>query len=99
MPFDQLHLVYGASQDKNASSILSLFPEKTNIHLCVFRNNRSLKEADLFALKQSDQRVLSVSENVNVRLEKLMQEASPQDLILVSGSFFLLADVDLDLFN
>ncbi|MEY3843852.1 MAG: hypothetical protein RL293_274 [Bacteroidota bacterium] len=99
LTFDTLHLIYGAAKDKNVSSILSLFPEKTNIHLCEFRNNRSLKEEDLLALKQSDPRILSVSRNVNLCVKKLQQEASKHDLILVSGSFFLLADVDLDLFK
>ncbi|MEY3835777.1 MAG: hypothetical protein RI989_1205, partial [Bacteroidota bacterium] len=40
-----------------------------------------------------------VSRNVNLCVKKLQQEASKHDLILVSGSFFLLADVDLDLFK
>ena len=97
--FDQLHIVYGASQDKNVTSILSLFPDNTNIHLCEFRNNRSLKEADLFALKLSDPRILSVSKSVNSIVKKLIQEVSAQDLILVTGSFFLLADVDLATFK
>jgi dihydrofolate synthase/folylpolyglutamate synthase len=99
LTFDTLHLIYGAAKDKNVSSILSLFPEKTNIHLCEFRNNRSLKEEDLLVLKQSDPRILSVSRNVNLCVKKLQQEVSKHDLILVSGSFFLLADVDLDLFK
>jgi dihydrofolate synthase/folylpolyglutamate synthase len=97
--FDQLHIVYGASQDKNVTSILSLFPDNTNIHLCEFRNNRSLKEADLFVLKLSDPRILSVSKSVNSIVKKLIQEVSAQDLILVTGSFFLLADVDLATFK
>jgi dihydrofolate synthase/folylpolyglutamate synthase len=99
MNFDTLHLIYGAAQDKNVPSILSLFPEKTNIHLCEFRNNRSLKQEDLLALKQSDQRILSISKNANATVKKLKQEVSTQDLILITGSFFLLADVDLDMFQ
>jgi dihydrofolate synthase/folylpolyglutamate synthase len=97
--FDQLHIVYGASQDKNVTSILSLFPDNTNIHLCEFRNNRSLKEADIFALQLSDPRILTVSKSVNSIVKKLIQEVSAQDLILVTGSFFLLADVDLATFK
>jgi len=99
MNFDNLHLIYGAVQDKNVSSIMSLFPAKTNIHLCEFRNNRSLKQEDLLALKQSDQRILSISYNVNATVKKLKKEVSTQDLILITGSFFLLADVDLDMFQ
>jgi dihydrofolate synthase/folylpolyglutamate synthase len=97
--FENLHVVYGASQDKNAGSILSLFPQETIIHLCEFRNNRSLKTTDLTRLKQSDKRILSVSNDVNSIVKKLISEVSNQDLILVTGSFFLLADIDLDLFN
>ncbi|MFM1946532.1 MAG: hypothetical protein RL207_815 [Bacteroidota bacterium] len=97
--FENLHIVYGASQDKNVGSILSLFPKETTIHLCEFRNNRSLKTPDLARLKQSDPRILSVSNDVNATVKKLMSEVSNQDLILITGSFFLLADIDLDLFN
>ena len=97
--FDQLHIVYGASQDKNVTSILSLFPEEALIHLCEFRNNRSLKVVDLVTLKNSDPRISSVSNNVNATVKKLMLEVPKQDLILVTGSFFLLADIDLAAFK
>jgi dihydrofolate synthase/folylpolyglutamate synthase len=97
--FDQLHIVYGASQDKNVMSILSLFPDEALIHLCEFRNNRSLKKDDLLTLQKSDPRISSVSNNVNSTLKKLMLEVPKQDLILVTGSFFLLADVDLAAFK
>jgi dihydrofolate synthase/folylpolyglutamate synthase len=97
--FDQLHIVYGASQDKNVMSILSLFTDEALIHLCEFRNNRSLKKDDLLTLQKSDPRISSVSNNVNSTLKKLMLEVPKQDLILVTGSFFLLADVDLAAFK
>lgn len=97
--FDQLHIVYGASQDKNVTSILSLFPEEALIHLCEFRNNRSLKKDDLLNLQKFDPRISSVSNTVNDTVKKLMLEVSKQDLILITGSFFLLADVDLAAFK
>lgn len=92
--FDKLHIVYGASQDKNVLEILALFPEKATIHLCEFKNNRSFKKEVLLDLMQSDQRIKSVSINVNKCMKELMEKASNKDLILVTGSFFLLADVD-----
>jgi len=97
--FDKLHILYGASQDKNVSEILSLFPEKSSIHLCEFENNRSLKKEVLQELMQSDQRIQSVSTNVNSRIKELLEKVSNKDLILVTGSFFLLADVDKTAFN
>lgn len=92
--FDELHIVYGASQDKNVLEILALFPEKANIHLCEFKNNRSVKKEVLLDLMQSDPRILSVTKNVNKCVQELMEKASNKDLILVTGSFFLLADID-----
>jgi dihydrofolate synthase/folylpolyglutamate synthase len=97
--FDNLHIIYGASQDKNAPEILSLFPKKTTIHLCAFQNNRSLKKEVLQELMHSDQRIQSISTNVNSRLKELMKIVSTKDLILVTGSFFLLADLDKTVFN
>ena len=98
-PFNKLHIVYGASQDKNVPEILSLFPGKAAIHLCEFQNNRSLKKEALDDLMQSDKRILSVSVNVNLRVKELMEKVSNKDIILVTGSFFLLADVDKTAFN
>jgi dihydrofolate synthase/folylpolyglutamate synthase len=97
--FDKLHIVYGASQDKNVPEILSLFPEKATIHLCAFQNNRSLKKEVLQELMHSNQRIQSISTNVNSRLKELLEKVSNKDLILVTGSFFLLADVDKTTFN
>jgi dihydrofolate synthase/folylpolyglutamate synthase len=97
--FDKLHIVYGASQDKNVSDILTLLPEKANIHLCEFKNNRSVKKEVLLDLMQSDPRILSVTKNVNNCVKELMETASNKDLILVTGSFFLLADVDKTAFH
>jgi dihydrofolate synthase/folylpolyglutamate synthase len=97
--FDKLHIVYGASQDKNVADILSLLPEKAAIHLCEFQNNRSVKKEALLELMYSDKRILSVSTNVNSLVKKMIEMVSHKDLILVTGSFFLLADVDKTAFN
>ena len=97
--FDKLHIVYGASQDKNVAYILSLLPEKAAIHLCEFQNNRSVKKEALLELMYSDKRILSVSTNVNSLVKKMIEMVSHKDLILVTGSFFLLADVDKTAFN
>lgn len=97
--YGELQLIYGASQDKNIREILDLFPDKVQIHLCSFGNERSFSLAQLEALKLVDKRICSINSNVNSILSKLIAEAAEEDLILVTGSFFLLSDLNLQLFN
>jgi dihydrofolate synthase/folylpolyglutamate synthase len=97
--FNNLHIIYGASQDKNVPEILSLLPSKAMIYLSEFRNNRSLTLAELMEIKTKDSRVQSVSSDVNKLLKSLENAVSPQDLILVTGSFFLLSDLGQSIIN
>lgn len=97
--YKKLHIIYGASKDKNLSEIIALFPENAEIHLCAFTNERSVSIPELEAYSVLDQRICSIHQNVNSILSKLMAEAAENDLILVTGSFFLLSDIDLEIFN
>ena len=99
MQFDKLHIIYGASQDKNVIEILSLLPPQAMIYLSEFRNNRSLTLAELTDIKAKDSRVQSVTSDVNKLLTSLQSSVSPNDLILVTGSFFLLSDLDQTIIN
>jgi dihydrofolate synthase/folylpolyglutamate synthase len=91
--FEQLHIIYGASQDKNVEEIVGVFPEDAQIYLVTFSNNRSMEEQQLKEFMKKDARIQSVSTNVNTLLESLRSSVSPKDFILVTGSFFLLSDL------
>jgi len=97
--FEKLHIIYGASQDKDVNEILSLIPKQALIYLSEFQNNRSLKLAQLTEIKAKDSRVQSVSSDVNKLLTSLQSSISTKDLILVTGSFFLLSDLDQTIIN
>jgi len=99
LSFGKLHLIYGAAQDKNVKEILSLFPENAQIHLCEFKNNRSLSLTQLLEILKSDARVASVSTDLNELLLDIRNKADENDLVLVTGSFFLLSDIDLTRIN
>ena len=91
--FEQIHIIYGASQDKNVEEIVGVFPEDAQIYLVTFSNNRSMEEQQLKEFMKKDARIQSVSTNVNTLLESLRSSVSPKDFILVTGSFFLLSDL------
>lgn len=99
IPRQQLHIIYGASNDKNAVEIIGLFPETANIHLCTFSNERSASTSQLESIKKTILRKCSVHRDVNVLLKQLLSETKKKDVILVTGSFFLLSDVNVEIFK
>jgi dihydrofolate synthase/folylpolyglutamate synthase len=93
LTFECLHVIYGAAQDKNVTEIFSVFPDQARLHLVEFSNNRSMKMEQWFEFMKCDERIQSVSSDVNSVLESLKKTVSTEDLILVTGSFFLLSDL------
>lgn len=87
-----LFILYGASADKNVEEIISQFPNDAIIHLCKFTNERSMGIEELKQLKNKDKRIDKVFENVNEAITGIKSKITVQDVLLVTGSFFLIAD-------
>ncbi len=99
LPEGNLHVVYGCSQDKDANYILSLFPENCKLYLSSFSNNRSRTQKELAQIEQNDQRVRGLFSDVNEAIIAVMETISEKDILLVTGSFFLIADIKEDVCN
>jgi dihydrofolate synthase/folylpolyglutamate synthase len=88
----KLHIIYGASSDKDSISICKTFPKDATVSFCVFENSRSLNEEQLSEL--------AIKLNLNAMIFKNIKEANryhqshaePEDTVLIFGSFFLLSD-------
>jgi len=98
-PKGMLHIIYGCSQDKNILEILSLFPQNCSLHLCAFSNSRSKTLEELKIIQQSDARIAAVHQNVNNAVKQIMLLLEENDILLVTGSFFLISDLDQDVCN
>ncbi|MBM3186999.1 MAG: bifunctional folylpolyglutamate synthase/dihydrofolate synthase [Bacteroidetes bacterium] len=92
----QLFILYGASADKNVEKIISQFPNDAIIHLCKFTNERSMCFEELKRLKTKDKRIDKVFENVNKAIAEIKLIMTGNDSLLVTGSFFLIADVEMN---
>lgn len=89
----QLHILYGASSDKNCEDILTLFPEKAKIHCCTFTNPRSKTLEQFEALKSEFPRIQTIFPDVNKAIEQIKSQLHEDDALWVTGSFFLLSDI------
>lgn len=93
--YTRLHLIIGFVKDKDIESILALLPVNADYYFTKAQLPRALNEkilADLAAvhgLKGKD------FANVNAALSEAITHADKEDLVLICGSIFLVAEVNL----
>lgn len=91
--FKQLHIVFGAVNDKDLDSVLPLFPKNATYYFCKPDVPRGL-ETDI--LKEKAREFWLIGEtysSVKNALENAQKNASEKDLIFVGGSTFVVAEV------
>lgn len=92
--FAQLHLVIGVVKDKDVSTLLGLLPRNATYYFTQASIPRALPAEALAEAAGREGLKGSVWPNVNAALTAAWKEAGTNDLILVCGSIFLLAEVD-----
>lgn len=91
--FNKLHIIFGVVKDKEVTKVLQQLPKDAFYYFTQAHIPRALdapqlqEEAKEFELKGM------VYENVNLALENALQKADKDDLIIVCGSIFLVAEV------
>lgn len=85
--------ILGSSQDKPILDLLHLIPKHAELYLCAFKNERSMKISDLKMIKEQIPQVKKVFEEVNEALREVLRLSNKEDLIVITGSFFLIADL------
>jgi dihydrofolate synthase/folylpolyglutamate synthase len=94
LKFKDLHIVLGMVKDKDISDVLALLPKRATYYFCQARIPRAL-EAALLAEKAQGQGLRGeVIQDVNEAKAKALKNASPDDLIFIGGSTFVVAEID-----
>ena len=92
-PYGHLHWVFGAVNDKDLSGVLALLPKTASYYFCKADIPRALdveilvKEASTFSLRGN------VYPSVMAAYQAARHEAKADDLVLVGGSTFVVAEV------
>ena len=93
-----MFLILGVNIVLTASKILSLLPKHANYYFTKADIPRALAEEDL-KLKAADYELMGLPfKNVNTAIKSALNKAKTDDLILVCGSIFLIAEVDASQF-
>ena len=89
----RIHLIYGAARDKAIDEVAStLFPCADRVILTRSAVARSASPQTLLAITDHHHEHISLSRNVDDAIEQARAAASAEDLIVVTGSIFLVGE-------
>lgn len=91
--YDKLHIVIGMVSDKDVSSILSILPKEACYYFCKASIPRAMDEHLLAEKAKTAGLSGNIYSTVIQAYEAAKQNASPQDMIYIGGSTFVVAEV------
>lgn len=97
--YKNLRLVLGMVKDKDITKVLALLPREAFYYYTQAHIPRALPAADLMEKAVTFQLKGEAHENVNTALRQVLADANGNDLVIVCGSIFLVAEVDRGLFG
>ena len=91
--YEKLHIVIGMVSDKDVSSVLSILPKEARYYFCKASIPRAMDEHLLAEKAKAAGLTGNVYPTVTQAYEAAKQNASPQDMIYIGGSTFVVAEV------
>lgn len=91
--YDKLHIVIGMVSDKDVSSVLSILPKEARYYFCKASIPRAMNEHLLAEKAKTAGLSGNIYSTVTQAYEAAKQNASPQDMIYIGGSTFVVAEV------
>jgi dihydrofolate synthase/folylpolyglutamate synthase len=93
LSYQQLHIVLGMVNDKDVDHVLSLLPKAAHYHFCKANIPRGLA-VEILAEKANQQQLKgNVYNSVEAAFQGAKHSAHQEDVILITGSFFTVAEV------
>jgi dihydrofolate synthase/folylpolyglutamate synthase len=91
--YKQLNIVFGAVNDKDITKILNILPKEAHYFFCQAQIPRALDKNKLFELATAAGLTGTINNSVEEALIKAKEKSSDNDLILVFGSIFVVAEI------
>jgi len=89
-----LWIILGMVADKDLDLVLKILPKNAGYVFSESHNPRSLKASNLLSIAQKNGLIGTVIENVNEAIAFVKNKMKQNDLILVTGSTYLIAEID-----
>ena len=92
-PFNKLHFVYGTVADKDLTKVIPLLPQKATYYFCKADIPRGMNVEELTIKANKLGLNGNAYESVQEAYQEALKYAVKDDLIIVSGSIFVVAEV------
>ncbi|MFT3981457.1 MAG: folylpolyglutamate synthase/dihydrofolate synthase family protein [Ferruginibacter sp.] len=92
-PEAQLHFVLGFVKDKDVEHVLELFPKSAQFYFTNAHIPRALPAADLEAMAFRKNLQGTVYDDVNDAITAAKKNAADKDVVMICGSFFIIAEI------
>jgi len=89
-----LWIILGMVADKDLDLVLQILPKNAGYIFCESHNPRSLKASNLLSLAQKNGLMGIVIEDVNEAIAFVKSKMAQDDIMLVTGSTYLIAEID-----
>ena len=90
----QLHIIYGAAKDRNIDEIFNQFPKEAQYYLTSGNNSRLMDLKSLAQISDKNSQEKREFLNVNLALTFVKLIADRDDVILITGSTFIIGEID-----
>jgi dihydrofolate synthase/folylpolyglutamate synthase len=97
--YKKLHFIFGVVKDKDITKMLELLPKEAGYYFTQAHIPRALAATELKEKAATFFLHGEAYDDVNAALQKALNNANNNDLIIVCGSIFLVAEVDRRLFG
>lgn len=87
-----LHIVFGASSDKNLTEILPIFPTNASCYFTVFSSKRSCTKKELIHKSRNTHLNILFFDSLEETFNHIKPIVNKEDTLLITGSFFLISD-------
>ena len=94
-PGKKYHFVLGFVKEKNKNELFSVFPENSLFYFTNAHIPRALPHRELQAIATSQKVHGTGYDDVNDAISAAKKAASPEDVIVVCGSFFIVSEVTM----
>ncbi len=98
-PSSSSHFIIGMVKDKDVTKVLSILPKDARYYFSNAHIERAMKHYDLKESARSFELIGESFDDVNTAINSAKNNAGANDIIIVCGSVFLIAEVNVDLFK
>ncbi len=88
-----LRIVFGMVDDKDITSVMHLLPQDATYYFCQASTHRAIKAERVAQIAETNGLHGTCHHSVKEAYDKAIKESSPQDLIFIGGSSYVVADL------